>query len=945
MRVRRTVVLLAGVLAAAAIAAALAAAGRASHTVQITSGPSGTTDSPNASFSFTSSEDANFTCSLDGSSRSCGTGKSGSSSYSGLDDGTHRFVVTGVAIRAGDSATASRTWTITAGPTPPPPPPSDRTPPETTITKAPAGNVPTDEAAITFTANEPSTFACTLDGKRAACSSPFGATHLKRGKHHFEVFATDTAGNRDRTPAKANWTVANARAVLVGSDRPLELHGPLLFRPQGRVKPRVPRNPSTDDDGDERGRERDQPGDDDCRAVVCKADIGRPGTKSPAPQTGPYSMGLTTRENDPQIAASTTHLVVTTNRTIRYYDKAGTLVTSDVDGAPFTAKLPVASIFGAFFSPRKGNPMNTGLNLPGNLKCDPGIDVLGATAAQKPKVKDCISDVYDARVIFDSFRKRFWLVAQARNNSAGYYEGLRSRAEHVGRRDKQLIAVSRSEDPRDGWYIYWTESTLDDGACNAIGSSPGPAPMCPNSTYRPGDAADYPSIGVSKDYVTTTIGVVNVNPWNDKAPGPSYTNVNVFPPDKMAAGKACPKCGWSYGRVAVSLDNGIGGNPVDVGPLDGIAQPAVQHGVVPSGWSLLAKNVPGENQLLVLGFRKSEASGSKAPPLHGAFVFVPASAVQVSDLLQKPTAAVPKPERVGAANIGSLALKAVARGPRLFVSWMDCRKWTAPSSECANAGRVVGVNPGKLLNTPLTPLFLDRLFGPRDSLDAAGTVVYYGYPWVEVNNAGDLVVTYTASGAKNFLSTRYAVRPFGKTAFLPGAVLKAGTTAATQVFALDTAGTSVDPSDGLGVWIINAYAYQQGSAGWIDYAFGKILGATRADLSVQTGGGIAIPGEIPGGASTQVSGLVSNGGDQRSKPTRGTITLVGQGRKLAVGSFTVPGLAPGKSFRFKVKANVPGTVPPGRYEMQVDVARRGKEYSTKNNKGHRMVTIKKAGRG
>jgi hypothetical protein len=936
-------VLLAGVLTAAAILAALAAAGPTSHTVSITSGPSGTTDSHNASFSFTSSEDARFTCSLDGSSSACGTGKSGSTSYSGLGDGTHRFVVTGVAVRAGDSATASRTWTIAPGPgPPPPPPPGDRTPPETTITKAPAGNVPTDEAAITFTANEPSTFTCTLDGKKAACTSPFTANHLKRGKHHFEVYATDTAGNRDRTPAKANWTVGNARAVLVDADRPLDLHGPLVFQPRGPV-PRIPRTPSTDDDAGDGTRDRDQPGDDDCRTVVCKTDIGRPGTKSPAPQTGPYSMGLTTRENDPQIAASTTHLVVTTNRTIRYYDKSGTPVSADVEGAPFSAKLDVASIFGAFFSPRKGNPMNTGLNLPGNLKCDPGINALLATGAQKAKVADCIKDVYDTRVIFDSFRERFWLVAQARNDTAGHYESLSSTAEHVGRRDKQLIAVSRSEDPREGWYVYWTESTLDDGACNAIGSSPGPAPMCPNSTYRPGDAADYPSIGVSKDYVTTTIGVVNVNPWNAKAGGPSYANVNVFPPDKMAAGKPCPKCGWSYGRVAVSLDNGIGGNPVDVGTLDGIAQPAVQHGAVPSGWSLLAKNVPGENQLLVLGFRKAEA-GAGAPPLHGAFVFVPASAAGVNDLPQRPSPSTPSPKRVAAAAVGSIALKAVARGPRLFVSWMDCRKWTVASTECANAGRVVAVNPVKLLSTPLTPLFLDRLFGPRDLLDAAGTIVYYGYPWIEVNNAGDLVATYSASGAKNFLSTRYAVRKFGQQSFLPGAVLKAGTTAATEVFALDTAGTSVDPSDGLGVWIINAYAYPQGSAGWIDYAFGKILGTTRADLSVQTGGGITTPGEIPGGAATEVSGLIRNEGDKRSAQTPGTITLVGRGQTVVVGNFTVPGLAPGKTFRFKVEAKVPGTVPAGSYQMQVDVARRGKEYSSKNNKGHRTVMIKAAGK-
>ena len=60
--------------------------------------------------------------------------------------------------------------------------------------------------SVAFSADEAATFTCSLDGARAAtCSSPFEGK-AKKGKHTFEVVATDSAGNASK-PATVSWKV------------------------------------------------------------------------------------------------------------------------------------------------------------------------------------------------------------------------------------------------------------------------------------------------------------------------------------------------------------------------------------------------------------------------------------------------------------------------------------------------------------------------------------------------------------------------------------------------------------------------------------------------------------------------------------------------------------------------------------------------------------------
>jgi thrombospondin type 3 repeat protein len=169
----------------------------------IGSGPSGTTTSTGASFSFSSSESGStFECSLDSAAfGSCPSPKS----YSGLALGEHTF-----SVRATDGAgnvdasPATRAWTVASTP------PSDTTAPETAIDSGPSGSTTATTANFGFSASEEgSSFQCMLDSSSwSTCTSPMTYSSLAVGSHTFSVRATDLAGNVDSSPATQTWTVA-----------------------------------------------------------------------------------------------------------------------------------------------------------------------------------------------------------------------------------------------------------------------------------------------------------------------------------------------------------------------------------------------------------------------------------------------------------------------------------------------------------------------------------------------------------------------------------------------------------------------------------------------------------------------------------------------------------------------------------------------------------------
>ncbi len=160
----------------------------------ITEGPGDATNDSTPTFQFSSSEaGSSFQCRVDGGSfASCSSPRT----TAALDDGAHTF-----AVRARDQALnldpspASRAFSV------------DTDAPETTITKGPRKKTRKKKVTFEFSADEPgASFECALDGAAfSPCQSPMTVRAKKKGKHSFEVRATDEAGNADETPAEHTW--------------------------------------------------------------------------------------------------------------------------------------------------------------------------------------------------------------------------------------------------------------------------------------------------------------------------------------------------------------------------------------------------------------------------------------------------------------------------------------------------------------------------------------------------------------------------------------------------------------------------------------------------------------------------------------------------------------------------------------------------------------------
>jgi hypothetical protein len=181
-------------------------------TASIGSGPGtgSTVTTSTVTFGFTANETSTFQCSYDGAAfapcTTPGPGTSGSDTRSNLAEGTHTFAMRAKDLANNLSTEQARSFTVDLPGGPPPPPAGDTTAPQTTITQAPPKKIVTTKrkatVEISFSASEPATFACSVDGQAAVPCASTAKFKLVPGKHTITVVAIDTAGNRDPSPAQ-----------------------------------------------------------------------------------------------------------------------------------------------------------------------------------------------------------------------------------------------------------------------------------------------------------------------------------------------------------------------------------------------------------------------------------------------------------------------------------------------------------------------------------------------------------------------------------------------------------------------------------------------------------------------------------------------------------------------------------------------------------------------
>lgn len=579
---------------------------------------------------------------------------------------------------------------------------------------------------------------------------------------------------------------------------------------------------------------------------------------------------------DPQVAASRTHLVVTTQKAstgmIAFYEKNGTLLTAK-PGQSLTNPMTAEEFF-SFLTPFI-NTLDTDLPSQVTSLLDSNGNLLFG-----------LYDYFDLRVLFDRYRDRFFVAALLRNSvKAASLEAFRSQ---IGdpkqyRRTKIVVAVSATEDPRDGWYQSWWDAVVDDGAC--WNQCP-----CPGSEYVPGDGADFPIIGISDGLFLWSNSVDTLRGGEkdscviaalEGASKRRYVLAGAVPADQLA-GIVPPGPGGLDGIEFWDIPNpeGIAGSKNILRRTNPLP-PAIHHtSTGPLEWGAHSGFFVGTlNDDVVavyeLYFFQNHLGALSSAALHlqdrtwGSSNSAP----------QRPVSEIPAPAPV---NLGGAdPLKSVYRDDKLYTTWNDCKLWSG-TANCANAIRLLRVDVSSF-PTSLAPgpSFVSRTFGKNNLYDdSPNDVVGYGWSVLDVNGQGDMVVSYQRSGPTVFPEARYSVY-FGNEidirpsrAIAPGQYVLGSASSVAAVGRLDLTGSSVDPIDDHGVWVAQEFSVKTRSrppAGGYTLVIAKLLGRRFADL---------VPlGFVPwrrlarAGSDFEAEVVVRNQGDGDARGARLTVFL------------------------------------------------------------------------
>ena len=607
------------------------------------------------------------------------------------------------------------------------------------------------------------------------------------------------------------------------------------------------------------------------------------GIRSPAPTTkwkASFNGGI-----DPQVAVSHDTVAVLTWDTIAYYDKSGALLPSTPG---FPNPTNTETLFG---------PLVTWLDQNANL--NPAV-------AGDPSFLFANGQVGDARIAFDPQRERFLILGTAKNNAS--HPLVSEELGRSQRRTKFIFAISKTSDPHAGFFTYAFNGTPNDGACDSDSDS---AP-CPGSDFTPGDAGDYPSIGISSAHYVFTVHVnhIGVSDGSNKNKTAYIVTVNA---GAAAAGQASQLHGhgfWFFDNPKVS--------PQETDArAKGIIMPAIQRSPLPGG--------DGNLLLQVVGGKRMTAYvvGPTDPPtLSGTAFDLPA-------VMGGPIKAPQPPpgDLLNFDQVGAQVVTAYWRGGILYGAFSDCVKFADMAiGTCADAIHLVKFDA----HANAIGLAGGRIFGERNPLDEpAGTINQYAFPGVAVNKNDDLAVTYNRSGPSLPPEVRYSVWYDGEPEPRPSAVLQEGTGDQPDAYRDDTAGVAVDPFDDTAIWMAHSYA-TGGSGGSTAIAVGKVFGKRHFDLAVEN---VAfLPEVVPAGGQASARFLVPNRGDGDAPRSLAELTLVDErGRRHRVATADVEEIASGDARDVETGFTVPDR--PGRYEVCVDVRTSGREkqYSRDND--------------
>jgi hypothetical protein len=328
-----------------------------------------------------------------------------------------------------------------------------------------------------------------------------------------------------------------------------------------------------------------------------------------------------------------------------------------------------------------------------------------------------------------------------------------------------------------------------------------------DAVYQPGDAGDYPAIGIDPFGFHVTDIVKDINGKY------KYWHVAFFRANDNKATAGIPAAGWHFYDLQ-SPD----GSPTD------LIQPVVHHGPTDRAYYVgTPLNDPVKDNVLVFALANPLTANQRIERV--TVELVPDDQGHPAGPFIDP---VDAPQKGGAdiamSNLYHRVLKAVYRNGLLYFVGNDAYPWFS-ASELLTSVRLVRLSVGAFPNIPTQndASYINRKFGKNAPGDGPQDRIYYAWPAVEVNASGNMVIVYARSGIAIFPQVHYSAYYRTEPDIRPSRLLQQGFNAYSGYRWGDTAGASADPEDG-GIWVAQQFA--NASGGW-DIWVGEVFGGPR----------------------------------------------------------------------------------------------------------------------
>jgi hypothetical protein len=301
-------------------------------------------------------------------------------------------------------------------------------------------------------------------------------------------------------------------------------------------------------------------------------------------------------------------------------------------------------------------------------------------------------------------------------------------------------------------------------------------------------------------------------------------------------------------------------------------------------------------------------------------------------------------ELIKMTNLGTQSLRASCRDDVLSLTLNDSADWGG-NGTAIQSNRFVQVDIGAFPSLPTSGHsgFRDRIFGLNNPIEDDPSAVFsYGWPVVDTNAAGDVVIAYVRTGDTIGPEIRFSKWMSGEVDIRPSRLLKTGENPYKLSWAspgplpwADTGGISIDPFDDEAVWFAHCYADSHSPDGNYAIYVGKVFGARWPWFKV-TVYPLAARLVAPGGLiKLRVS--IANGGDGRSPATHAVAHLVQQhgGDPIGVARLRIPPLGPGTAVQIQLPVRTPENVAEGTYDLEVamDLGGRIRQYDRTSSVG------------